>query len=505
MKNWGRIILTVGCAWLFTLPLHAQSFLENALTFSQTPPSGSARITALGGASTALGGDYSTSYSNPAGLGMYNRSEFTISPAFNTYSSTASYLGNQDQDSRSVIAVPGISLVIHSPYQNTDNGFLGGSLGISMTRTNDFNSTGFYHGTNTNSSIIDYFIDYANGNSTNIFEQGGDYYNDPIGLSYHTYLIDPTAPGGPQYTTIVNSPLVPAQSEQIVTKGSNNQWNFSYGANYKDKLFLGASIGLSSLHYVNRKDYQEYFSNDTLNYLSLGEKVDIRGSGVNATFGVTARPVNYLQVGVAFTTPTFYSIDDNYSADLAASWNNITYNDFANGPVTLGNEEASTDPGGIISKYNITTPLKFRTGIALISKFGFLTGEVEFMNPARTKYSSDTPGITFHTDNENIQSAFKPVTNIRVGAEFRRSIFRVRAGYAYTSNALRPQFAEDLSTNNFTGGLGIRTKSFFVDLGVLYGKGSENYSPYIFTDGTGPVVNFNNASTRFTTTVGFNL
>lgn len=502
MKNWGRIILTVGCAWLLASPLRAQSFVENALTFSQSPPSGSARIMALGGASTALGGDYSTSYSNPAGLGMYNRSEFTISPAFNSYSSTSNYFGNRDQDSRSVFAVPGISLVIHAPYQNTDNGFLGGSLGISMTRTNDFNSTAYYHGT-SGGSIIDYFIDGANGNSTDAFEQGGTYYNDPIGLSYHTYLINPTSPGGPYYVPL-DAKGVPEQSEEIVTKGSNNQWNFSYGANYKDKLFLGASLGLSSLHYVNQKDYLENFSDDTLNYVSLNEKVDIRGSGVNATFGVTARPIDYVQVGVSLTTPTFYSIDDNYSADLAADWNNITYSD-GSGPVTLGYKEASTDQGGVISKYNITTPLKFRTGIALISKIGFLTGEVEFMNPAHTKYSSDTPGITFHSDNENIQSAFKPVTNVRVGAEYRYDIFRLRAGYAYTSNALRPQFGEDLSTRNITGGVGIRTKSFFVDLGVLYGKGTENYSPYISTDGTGPVVNFKNNSTRFTTTVGFNL
>ena len=57
-----------------------QTYSESALTFSRTLPAGSARILGMGGAQISLGGDYSSAYSNPAGLGMYNRSEFTISP-----------------------------------------------------------------------------------------------------------------------------------------------------------------------------------------------------------------------------------------------------------------------------------------------------------------------------------------------------------------------------------------------------------------------------------------
>jgi hypothetical protein len=65
----------------------AQGFVENALLFSRTKPGGSARIQAMGGAQVALGGDYSSALSNPAGLGMYNRSEVTFSPALNFYNS----------------------------------------------------------------------------------------------------------------------------------------------------------------------------------------------------------------------------------------------------------------------------------------------------------------------------------------------------------------------------------------------------------------------------------
>src|SRR6187399_2277605 len=73
-----------------------QDFVDNALLFSRTRPGGSARIQSLGGAQIALGGDYSSALSNPAGLGMYNRSEFTITPAYNTYQIDSKHLGTSE-------------------------------------------------------------------------------------------------------------------------------------------------------------------------------------------------------------------------------------------------------------------------------------------------------------------------------------------------------------------------------------------------------------------------
>ena len=44
---------------------------------------GSARVLGLGGAQTAIGGDISSASTNPAGLGFFNRSEFSFSTQFN--------------------------------------------------------------------------------------------------------------------------------------------------------------------------------------------------------------------------------------------------------------------------------------------------------------------------------------------------------------------------------------------------------------------------------------
>ena len=52
----------------------AQSYVEEALLISRIRSGGTARIQAMGGVQNALGGDISSAFYNPAGLGMYNRS-----------------------------------------------------------------------------------------------------------------------------------------------------------------------------------------------------------------------------------------------------------------------------------------------------------------------------------------------------------------------------------------------------------------------------------------------
>src|SRR5690349_25123181 len=107
----GILLFTISIAW-------SQGYVESALTFSQTRPGGSARIQALGGSQTALGGDYSSAASNPAGLGMFNRSEFTFSAGLGFHNMSSNYLGNSMSTSKTSLNIPGLSLVWHMPKES---------------------------------------------------------------------------------------------------------------------------------------------------------------------------------------------------------------------------------------------------------------------------------------------------------------------------------------------------------------------------------------------------
>ena len=76
MRNF---ILTVGLVFFVGIVLKAQN-AEDALRYSSTFLTGTARYTGLGGAYGAVGADFTSLSSNPAGIGLYKKSDFSITP-----------------------------------------------------------------------------------------------------------------------------------------------------------------------------------------------------------------------------------------------------------------------------------------------------------------------------------------------------------------------------------------------------------------------------------------
>jgi hypothetical protein len=490
------ILLSINFAW-------AQSYSESALLFSRTQPAGSARILGLGGTQTALGGDYSSALSNPAGLGMYNRSEFTFTPALTFYDTKAQFNNTPTNESTSKFNIPGISYVMHMGRDDDSRDFRGGSLGISFSRVNDFNRSTIYRGRNEQNSIIDYFIEQANGDTPDQFNEGDYQYNTPTGLAYYNYLIGPTSildPNRPEDEYFTDAPIASDQQEEILTKGTSYQWNFSYGANFKDKIFFGGGLGISTLRYKSQKTFSEsYLDSDTIQSMQLSENLNIRGSGVNVTIGAIARPFDFLQIGLSFTSPTYYQITENYDASMSTSWNDYDYWD-GQKYTNLNDESASTDI--VTSEYNLTTPLKLSAGVAFISKYGFITADVERTNPAKARYSSDISGISFTSENDEIKSVYSAVYNYRIGAEFRYNIFRLRGGY----NVQGSTFKNDNLDNKITtvsGGVGVRLKKFSADFALISRSADNFYSPYTLNNFTEPIVKIENKTLTSMITFGF--
>ncbi|HEY3403016.1 MAG TPA: hypothetical protein VGK59_06500 [Ohtaekwangia sp.] len=492
------IILT-GMLMLIGYVSSAQSYAESALLFSQSQSGGSSRIQAIGGAQIALGGDYSSVLSNPAGLGMYNRSELTFTPGYAGYSTTANFLGNSTKESSSKLNIPGLSFVLHLPRENND--FYGGAFGVSMTRTNDFNGSFSYSGVNDATSIVDHFLETANGDTPDQFDTYQ--FNTPTGLAYDTYLIGPLSildPDLPDDEYFTDAPIESLQTENMTSEGTTYQWSFSYGGNYKDILFFGGGLGLSTLRYESQKFFSEdYVDFDTLRSILLEENLEIRGSGINATFGVIVRPVSFLQIGLSFVSPTYYQITETYDARLDAHWNDYDYDDGSQ-LINLNDEYALTDI--VTSEYTMTTPLKLSAGMAFISKHGFISADIEMMNPAKAKYSSETDASFYRSQNDVIQNSFKKVYNYRIGGEFRHNIWRIRGGYSVMGN---PYAQDDYDYKNvsISGGAGLRFEKFYIDLAIVSKKVDSNYSPYTLSDNSQPVVKLQNKTLTSMITLGF--
>ncbi len=501
MKKW--TIWLAGIALLIPCVSWAQSYTETALLFSRMKPSGSARIVGMGGVQTSLGGDYSAAYSNPAGLGMFNRSEFTISPGFHNSSVNTDYLNTSVSDAKTNLHIPGFSLVFNTD-QDGRKGFLSGTFGISYTRTNNFNQSWNYEGTNPDNSIIDFFLEEATGFPPNQFGTNGALENSITWLGYNNFLIgestvldpnnDPT-----QYFTDVQG--IPFQAESVKTTGSQNQWSFSYGANLSDKVFLGAGFGISSIRFANQKVYGETFENEPVNSLLLQEDLVIRGSGVNASLGIIARPIDIVQVGISYTSPTIYNLVDSYMATMSTSWNNFDY--YGDQSLFLNNESERT--AEFITEYDLRTPSRVSVGATVFfEKYGFLSADVDMVNYNGARYSSGLSGISFNGENDEINNLYQSTFNYRIGGEARLNNFRARAGYSYQPDPFRTtQNNTDRGISSVSGGVGYRTAKFYLDFAVVLSSGNAAYRPYVVSTINSPVISVENRNTLALVTIGF--
>lgn len=496
----------------------SQSTSETALLFSRTMPGGSARIQGLGGAQTSLGGDYSSAFSNPAGLGMFNRSEFSITPGFFSNMTQADYLGNSSDATKTNLAAPGISFVFQSEKDGR-KGFLSGTFAITFNRVNNFNNTFQYAGRNDKNSIIDYFLQDASGLDPSEFRQNGDYFNTPTGLAYNNYLVEDSTFINPNasrldYLSVLGTFNDPndirsqLQEEEVKTEGAQNQWSFSYGVNLSDKFFIGGGVGFTSLRYQSLKSYREsdfFFDLDPsfnpLDRLVLNEELKINGSGINATVGAIIRPIEMLQVGISYMTPTSYGLTDTYSANMNTDWNDFDY--FGDGSEFLNAEREQTDI--VTSEYSLKTPGKLNVGATFfVKKYGFITADVQVVDYSGAKYNSSIDGISYDQDNASIRSLYQSTINYRLGAEARLNNYRARLGYAHMPDPFSTeQNGVNRSITNYTTGLGYRTAKFYCDLALVFTNGNSTYRPYRVNSEFSPLVTAANKNTSVLVTLGF--
>jgi hypothetical protein len=359
--------------------------------------------------------------------------------------------------------------------------------------------------------LIDYFIEQSNGATPDQFYQNGSSYYTLQRLAFNNYLIGPMSEvvlhgDSSQYHTYADQ--IPLQHEQVKVNGAQNQFNVSYGLNFNDFFYLGATVGFPSFNYHSQKIFSESFSGGPLFGFNLNEDYQIKGSGINTTIGAIIRPQDFIQFGLSVATPTyFYSVNDNYNATMSSSWNNYAYVDVTypqHNAILNGVKDSLTQ---LISNYTMTTPWRIKAGVTVfIQKQGLFTVEVEKVNYSKSTLSSQTDGLDFTGDNNEIKSTYTNVWNVRMGGEYRFGKFRARLGYSYMPD---PYVTVQNNTSNaiasLSGGFGYRTSKFFVDLAVIQTNWNSSYNPYTVNSPYSPVVTIKNANTSAMVTFGINL
>lgn len=475
--------------------LRAQT-IDDALRYSTSTPSGTARAQAVGGALGALGGEVSSIYVNPASTGFFRTSDFSFTIGFQNAANDGTYFGNKASDSKGNLNITNATLIFGGKRKKPGSKWENFSFGLGINRTNNYNDRIYYAGNNANSSLSYNYVLDAAGVTDPASELGGD--NTPgtlahgAALAYDTYLIDYSTDvnGMHFYTTAANADngtILVKQERMLTSKGASQELSFDFGTNYNNTLYLGGSVNIPIVHYEHDKTWKETSINTTptvLRDFAVTEHLTTDGTGVNVKLGAIVKPVKSLSLGATVHSPSWIWMTDTYTTDMVT--NTTDYN-IATSSSTLTNGGNADE-----SKYSIRTPWKgilsatylFAPSADTRKPTGFLTFDYEYVDYASMKmrFNNDPAYDKGDADlrNDAIKSAYKGASNIRIGGELKLHVIAFRLGYALYGTPYKNETAEQDGTRSYySAGLGYRNRGFYIDLGVRYGTGTRTEQAYV--------------------------
>lgn len=499
------ISLVIGIACFTTI--EAQ-YVGDAIKYSQNFPTLTARSLGMGNALTSLGGDFASATINPAGLGLYRKSEFVFTPSLN-YTSTKSnfygvsnnfgyreldFFGDRNEDIKYQFNIGSLGYV-GTYLSGKDKGLVSASYAIGYNRVNNFNSRIFLSGINDSTSLVDYFFDGPDGRGIQGLSPNQlDAFSG--GLAFDTYLID-TIPGTFNYDTPVLLPV--DQRRTIDTRGGTGHYTFGFGLNFSDTWYVGMNMGVYHLSYEQTTRHTEYDmateATDFDNFTQV-EELDVEGTGFSMSLGTMVRLLKIVRVGASLHLPTFYRINEAYRTSITSRFDQgDSYNSQAEGQF----------------RYKLNTPLRLQGGASVqLGKAGILAADIEYIDYSKMMLR-ERDEFDFSDSNEEIELAYRPVLNFKLGGEARvlESLFLRLGGGFYPSPFSSGEFNEDASTLEINGGIGYRSKSFFIDFGVSSMFHDEKYHAYSAYNYLAPNNYVNNLADldqtklRFVTSVGF--
>ena len=473
---------------------------------------GTARAMGMGGAFTSLGADLTSMALNPAGLGMYRSSEFSLTPMVSVSHGLTDNTADWQSNNRTRFSFAHVGVALNL-YESGSRKLTSLTLGLGLNRVADFNNrysfsseslfdpaSGAYMPT-----IGDIFSQQLNswGVRPETYVEGGETkYSLPIGkmhpsvwpatLGYDGYMVDYFSDGGanPWGVARIGGNASVLHSMDVINSGSINEFDISLGGNVNNVFYFGATIGIQSVYKRTAMTYQEeygYFNTngvaqsfnrtdgtwqnltEQLEMMNLYQRMTIDGSGVNFKLGMVVRPVGGLRVGVAFHTPTYYSLDYSYRAGITT--NILKTEDIINGNSPVRGMQAGNDSPPASNEgpdsWNYTSPARLMLGASYtFGNFAIVSVDYErdWYNGIRVKGVPRYNGLSSEDYKGEIKQNFQATNALRAGVEIRPlPILAVRLGGGYTDSMLQDR---NLYANRVNTGMPVTWESCYVSAGL---------------------------------------
>ena len=487
----------------FTASIAQSQEISDALLYSQENLNGTARFRAMSGAFGALGGDLSSINVNPAGSAVFSNNQMGLTlSSFNT-KNNSDYFGTKTSDKENSLDLNQAGAVFVFNNRSGSN-WRKISVAVNYENTNNFENRLFSAGTNPNNSIDKYFLSYANtGNNgapipqefvnRKTGESISDLYsylgsNLPYGFAAQQamiafydqgFIIDANDVNNPNSTY---SSMVPTggnyyQENSVASTGYNGKLSFNGATSYKDKLYLGLNLNshFTDLQKTSRfyEDNNALLTNDyTVSQVQFDNTLNTYGTGFSFQAGAIAKLTNEFRIGLAYESPTWYTLNDELSQKLTVVSSAANVNDVTD----------VVDPRvvNIYEAYKLQTPSKMTGSLAYIfGKSGLISVDYAMKDYSKTKFK---PG--YGALNNELNTLLDTAGELRIGAEYRINAVSLRGGYRYEQSPYKNAVTiGDLT--GYSAGLGYNFGSTKLDLAYSYAKrnSQQGFFGQGFTDG----------------------
>ncbi len=496
-------ILSLMVLSMTTISISAQETYENAAIATEDL-NGTARYVGMGGAMDALGADLSTIGTNPAGIGLFRKSQAKVS-----FGGTMQEGVDEFADAKKTrVSFDQIGFVYST--RSGANSFLNFAFNYHKNRNfgQIINAANSLYGASQNKQtemkraegIYKTYPD--NGyiySKSNAFTQL-DY------LYYNTLLCEPDEYGNPQIAED-GQPLAYYNEAMgyvynAYNKGYIGEFDFNLSGNIKDRVYLGLTVGIHSVRYTGYSEYTEFLTNsngDNVGNVQVSDERKITGTGYNVKAGVIVRPMEYspFRIGLSVSTPTWYDLKtENYTTVRNNTDHGLnTYGDVSN-----------------TYEYKLFTPWKFglsmgttvENWLALGASYEYADYSALDPRVNEGEYWDSYSGTYYDessTDREmkrHTEKTLKGVSTIKLGMEFKPdNDIAIRLGYNYVSPMYQSDgqksydnyspgqyyssttaFTNWKSTQRLTCGIGFVVDNFTIDAAYQYSSQKGDFYPF---------------------------
>lgn len=436
---------------------------------------GTARYVGMGGAMESLGADISTISTNPAGIGLFRRSQVSGSLGMVIQEGGKSF-----QDGSKTSASFDQLGVVFS-HRSGMHSYL--NFGFNFHKSRNFN----------------YVLSAAN-QAVNGSSQNRQTTIKGIRGDLDTYW-------GQSQTDFLYYNMIEEKDKSLTTidakdyefdrahTGYIGEYDFNISGNINNRVYLGLTVGLKDVHYSGYSEYFEHLdpiSASSPDCVLMTDDHRITGTGVDVKGGIIVRPVEEspFRLGVSVSTPTFYRLTTS---------NTTRIGDVAQ--------------RGYDAKFCFNTPWKFgisaghtvNNNLALGVSYeiaDYSTIDMRAIKDYNYDYWTDTYSSSSSSDpvmKRLTEKTLRTVSTLKLGAEFKpEQNLAIRLGYNYVSPMYEESGVRDQTldspgtymssstdytnwkdTHRITAGVGFTFDKVRLDLAYQYSMRKGDFYPYM--------------------------